>query len=168
MLSDRIGRCAPTMLQAIGPLALLAARKTALFCSGHAPGDVILRTYDAARRLRDEGVTVISGFHSPIEKECMRILLRGKQPLILCPARAIHAMRIPIECRVAFEAGRLLCLSAFLEQPERVTRESAIRRNEIVAALADEAFVAYIRPGGDAERITRMLTQWNVPISSAR
>jgi len=32
----------------------------------------------AARRMRDEGVTVISGFHSPIEKECLRILLRGK------------------------------------------------------------------------------------------
>jgi predicted Rossmann fold nucleotide-binding protein DprA/Smf involved in DNA uptake len=167
-LAERLGKDAPRALQAIGPVALLAPRRTALFCSARTPGDAILRAHDAARRMRDEGVTVISGFHSPIEKECIRILLRGKQPLILCPARAIHAMRIPTDCRVAFEAGRLLFLSVFFEQPVRVTRESAIRRNEIIAALADEAFVAYIRPGGDAERITQLLTQWSVPIISAQ
>ena len=31
---------------------------------------------------------------SPIEEECLRILQRGKQPLIVCPARAIDTMRI--------------------------------------------------------------------------
>jgi len=44
---------------------------------------------------RDDGVTVISGFHTPVEKECLRILLRGSQPVIICPARSIEGMRIP-------------------------------------------------------------------------
>ena len=73
----RLGANAPGTLTAIGPVALLTHRRTALFCSAHTPGDAILRAHDAARRLRDEGVTVISGFHSPIEKECLQILLRG-------------------------------------------------------------------------------------------
>lgn len=166
-LTQRLGKDAPRALHAIGPVAVLAARRTALFCSARTPGDAILRAHDVARRMRDEGVTVISGFHSPIEKECLRILLRGKQPIIVCPARAIETMRIPPACRAAFDAGRLLFLSPFTKQPNRVIKDSAIRRNEIVAALADEAYIAHVSAGGQAERIVEMLKLWHVPILSA-
>ncbi|TKB74320.1 MAG: hypothetical protein E8D45_08710, partial [Nitrospira sp.] len=109
-LTERLGKDAPPTLHVIGSLALLAARRTALFCSVKTPGSAILRTLDAARSLRDAGVTVISGFHSPIEKECLHILLRGNQPIIACPGRTIDQMRIPAECQPAFESGRLLFL----------------------------------------------------------
>ena len=161
-LSARLGASAPVALQTIGPAALLKARKTALFCSARTPGDAILRAHDAARQLRDKGVTVISGFHSPIEKECLRILLRGKQPIIICPARAIETMRMPTECRAAFAAGRLLFLSPFVREPKRVTKESALHRNEVVAALADEVFIAHVTPGGQTERMADMLERWGV------
>jgi predicted Rossmann fold nucleotide-binding protein DprA/Smf involved in DNA uptake len=163
-LVERLGAEAPPALQAIGSVTLLAARRTALFCSARTPGEAILRAHDAARRMRDEGVTVVSGFQSPIEKECLRILLRGKQPIIVCPARAIEGMRIPTDCRPAFEAGRLLFLSPFAKQPSRVTKESALRRNEVVAALADEAFIAHVTPGGQIEQISEMLTRWSVQV----
>jgi predicted Rossmann fold nucleotide-binding protein DprA/Smf involved in DNA uptake len=166
-LNERLGASAPAALQVFGPVALLSAYKTALFCSSRTPGDAILRAHDAARHMRNEGVTVISGFHSPIEKECLRILLRGKQPIIICQARAIDGMRIPTECRAAFEAGRLLFLSPFAKQPKRVTKESATRRNEVVAALADEVFIAHITPGGQTERMADVLKRWHVPIVSA-
>lgn len=53
-------------------------------------------------------------------------------------------MRIPTECRTAFDAGRVLFLSPFTKQPKRVTKDSALRRNEVVAALADEAYIAHM------------------------
>ena len=166
-LAMRVGESAPPTLYTVGPLALLAAPRTALFCSARAPGDAILRAHDAARRLRDEAVTVISGFHSPLEKECLRILLRGRQPIIICPARAIGGMRIGGELRPAFGAGRLLFLSPFTTPSRRVTRDSARRRNELVAALADEAFIAHITPGGETERLAEMLRGWGAPVISA-
>ncbi|TRZ90745.1 MAG: hypothetical protein D4R84_15670 [Rhodocyclaceae bacterium] len=165
MLPARLGADAPGALTAIGPVALLLHHRTALFCSAHTPGDAILRAHDAARRMRDEGVTVISGFHSPIEQECLRILLRGKQPIIVCPARAIETMRIPSECRAAFDAGRLLFLSPFATEPRRVTKESAARRNELVAALADAAYIPHVSPSGQTARIAEMLAAWNVPLA---
>jgi len=167
-LAKRLGNAAPATLMALGNVRLLGHRKVALFCSARTPGDAILRAHNAARRMRDESVTVISGFHSLIEKECLRILLRGKQPIILCPARALETMRIPTECRAAFEAGRILFVSPFARQPKRVTKESALRRNEIVAALADEAFIAYITPGGQTEQMAEMLEQWGVQGEIAR
>ena len=162
-LAERTGSAAPSALQAIGPTAFLAGRKTALFCSARTPGDAILRAHDTARRLRDEGATVISGFHSPIEKECLRLLLRGEQPIILCPARVIAGMRIPAECRIAFDAGRLFLLSSFIASPRRVTRDAALRRNEMVAALADQVFIAHIASGSLTARMADMLKRWGVP-----
>jgi predicted Rossmann fold nucleotide-binding protein DprA/Smf involved in DNA uptake len=163
-LTNRLGAAAPAALYAVGSVPLLAGRKTGLFCSARTPGDAILRAHDATRRMRDEGVTVISGFHSPIEKECLRILLRGKQPIIICPARAIDSIRIPGECRAAFEAGRVLFLSRFTKQPQRVTKDSALVRNEFVAALADEAYIAHITAGGKTDQIVGKLNEWKVPI----
>lgn len=164
-LTVRLGDDAPKALYSFGPLAILANRRTALFCSARTPGDAILRAHDAAGRMRDEGVTVISGFHSPIENDCLRILLRGKQPIIVCPARAIEAMRVPTDCRSAFDAGRVLFLSAFTKKPTRVTKDSALRRNEVVAALADAAYIAHVSPGGQTDRIAAMLVRWRIPFT---
>ena len=163
-LTERLGASAPPTLRSIGPVALLAARKTAIFCSARAPGNAILGAYDAARELRDQGTTAISGFHSPVENECLRILLRGAQPIIWCPARAIENLRIPKDLRPALEAKRLLILSPFTDSPRRTSRASAARRNEIVAALADEAVIAHITPGGQTDALAKRMKQWRIPI----
>ena len=107
-----------------------------------------MRARDAARQLRDERITVISGFHSPIEKDCLGILLRGKQPVIICLARAMDKIRLPSDWRAALDAGRLLILSPFEKRPRRPTIESARQRNELVAALADEVLILHATPGG--------------------
>jgi hypothetical protein len=72
-------------------------------------------------------------------------------------------MRIPAACRTAFDAGRLLFLSPFIESSKRVTRDAALRRNEMVAALADRVFIAHIASGSRTVRMVDMLKQWGVP-----
>ena len=163
LLAVRLGTSAPSQLSALGNLELLALPKTAPFCSARCPGDVILTAYDHAARWRDAGRCMIGGFHSPIEKECLRILLRGRQPIVICPARAMESMRIPIECRAAFDSGRILFLSQFVDLPVRVTKESAFPRNEMVAALADDVYVAHVSPGGQTEAVVKRLEQWEIP-----
>jgi predicted Rossmann fold nucleotide-binding protein DprA/Smf involved in DNA uptake len=142
---------------------ILGTRKTAIFCSTKCPGGAILAATETARQVRDSGVTVISGFHSPVEKECLRILLKGRQPIIICPARALESMRIPAAWRSALDAGRLLILSQFSQSPRRPTVETARQRNDLVAALADNALVIHATPGGETARIPALLKQWKVP-----
>jgi predicted Rossmann fold nucleotide-binding protein DprA/Smf involved in DNA uptake len=163
-LRERLGGAAPAQLSTLGNLDLLALSKTGLFCSARCPGHIILPAYDQAARWRDDGRCVISGFHSPVEQECLRILLRGTQPIIICPARALP-QRIPVEWQPPLANGRLLILSAFADAEKRVTTELATRRNAFVAALADEACFAHITPGGQTERLTHRLTAWRVPFS---
>ena len=68
-LRERLGAGAPPKLFALGNLDLLALPKTALFCSTRCPGEAVLRAHDQAARWCDEDRCVISGFHSPVEKE---------------------------------------------------------------------------------------------------
>jgi predicted Rossmann fold nucleotide-binding protein DprA/Smf involved in DNA uptake len=167
-LQERLGQQAPQTLTALGNVALLAQAKTALFCSVRCPGDAILGAYDTARKLRDEGATVVGGFHSPVEKECLRILLRGKQPVIICLARSLEKIRIPAEWRRALDSGRLLLLSPFEKLPRRPTIESAHQRNELVAALSDEVLIIHAQPGGSIERISELIDCWGVPKTNLR
>lgn len=155
-LNERLGADTPKSLQMIGSADILGARKTALFCSTRCPGDAILTAMDTARKLRDDGVTVISGFHSPVEKECLRILLRGNQPIIICPARALESMRIPAIWRPPLEAGRLLLLSPFSQSPRRPTMDSARQRNDLIVALADNILIIHATPGGEIERVAAL------------
>ena len=155
-LRERLGDAAPAQLTAFGNLDLLALPKTALFCSARCPGAAILRAYDQAAHWRDTGRCIISGFHSPVEQECLRILLRGTPPLILCPARSLPT-RIPAEWQTPLADGRLLILSGFTAAEKRVTTELAIRRNVLVA---------HITPGGQSERLTHRLNVWSVPFST--
>jgi predicted Rossmann fold nucleotide-binding protein DprA/Smf involved in DNA uptake len=132
------------------------------------PGDAILGAYDAAQKLRDDSVTVVSGFHSPVEKECLRILLRGTQPVIICLARAFGRIRIPTDWRGALDSGRLLILTSFEKWPPRPTVESARQRNELVAALADEVLIIHAAPGGQIEQISRLADRWRIPATKLK
>ena len=167
LLRERLGAAAPAELTTLGNLDLLALPKTGLFCSARCPGHVIMSTYDQATRWRDAGRCIISGFHSPVEHECLRILLRGSQPIIGCPARALPR-RIPAEWQTPLAEGRLLILSGFTAAEKRVTTELASRRNALVAARADEVCVAHITPGGLSDRLTNRLTEWRIPFSTLK
>jgi len=160
-LSKRLGDAAPAQLSALGNLDLLAQPKTALFCSARCPGSAILAAYDQAAHWRDTGRCVISGFHSPVEKECLRVLLRGRQPLIICPARSLEGMRLPADWKKPVSEGRLLLLSPFAARHRRATAELAARRNEFVAALADEVWFAHLTPGGQLERLSKTVASWS-------
>jgi predicted Rossmann fold nucleotide-binding protein DprA/Smf involved in DNA uptake len=162
-LHDRLETSAPSRLWAVGRPEILGEHKVGLFCSTRCPGDAILAAYDMARKLRDEGVTVVSGFHSPVEKESLGILLRGKQPIIMVLARSLVKIRLPSEWRLALESGRLLLLSPFEKSPRRPDTRSARRRNELVAALSDEVLIMHATPGGATARISELIDRWRIP-----
>jgi predicted Rossmann fold nucleotide-binding protein DprA/Smf involved in DNA uptake len=166
-LRDRLGAAALVELTAFGNLDLLGLPQTGFFCSARCPGNVILSAYDQAARWRDAGRCIISGFHSPVEQECLRILLRGSQPIIICPARSLPKL-IPAEWRSPLDEGRLLILSGFAAIEKRVTTELATRRNALVAALSDEVCFAHITPGGQSDRLTHRLSAWRVPFSTLK
>lgn len=155
-----LGAVATVALHARGNLDLLAGPTLALFCSAKAPGRVILQIHDLAQRWRVEGPTIISGFSSPVEHEALVVLLRGPQPVILCPARSLVGMRLKPEYRAPLEEGRLLLLSPFPESVRRADARTAVQRNRFVAALADQVLIAHAEPGSKTARLAEELVWW--------
>ncbi len=72
-------RCADTG----GHLGILDRRLIGFFCSVCCPGDVILKTYDLARMLRETDVTIVGGF--------LVASFRGMDSGALCVAAACRA-----------------------------------------------------------------------------
>jgi predicted Rossmann fold nucleotide-binding protein DprA/Smf involved in DNA uptake len=140
---------------AIGNLEILNEKLLGFFCSVKCPGGIILKTYDLALSFRDAGIPLISGFHSPIEKDVFDLLLSGSQPLVVCPARSIENMRIPNAWREAIDNSRLLVLSPFKKKHKRVTASLSEQRNRIVALLARDAFLPYAAPGSRSEHLCK-------------
>lgn len=154
----------PSKVTSKGNLRLLEEPLTALFCSNRCPGDLILKTYDLARAMRDAGIPVIGGFQTPMEQECLRLLLRGEQPVVIYPARGIEKMRIPRDWRPALDQGRLLILSPFPATARRPTVKLAAQRNDLVADLAARVFIAHAAPGSKTEAFARKLASSDKPL----
>ena len=164
--AGRLRLAAPEFVDVVGNLALLSHPLTAFFCSAKCPGATILKAYDSATRWRDAGRAVVSGFHSPVERDCLRILLKGTQPVVVCPARTLDGMRRHAEWQVALDAGRLLLLSPFPANAHRTSARLARLRNEFVAALADEVVFPHVAPGGHAESLRAVVVAAGKPVQT--
>lgn len=148
----------------LGDEAVLNSRKLAVICSQKCPGDVILKTYDFARLVRGSGIAIVSGFHSPIEKDCLPILLRGPGSVIIVQAHRLSTTRLPMAWQKAIDSQRLLLLSPFGEKNKRVTAELAAERNRFVAAISDEVLIPYAAPGSKTEALALQVIASGKPL----
>ena len=159
----------PEIIWARGNIALLTGQNNcgdlwALFCSSKCPAEIILKTHDLAQQFQKSGRPTIGGYHSPVEEECLRVLLRGSQPVIVCPARSIENMRLRTEWKQGLSERRLLILSIFDSKYRRSTADLARKRNAFVAALADKIFIAHASEVGKTLQFAHRVLEWGKPL----
>lgn len=147
-----------------GNIELMEREKLAFFCSSRCPGSVILKTYDFANNVSRSETVVMSGFHSPVEQELLKLLLDRHHPVIVCPARSIKRMRVPAEYKTAISEDRMLILSPFKENQNRMTAKNAEIRNLFVASIADKILIAHAEPGGNLELLKEMVIEWGTNV----
>ena len=157
---------APEIIWARGNTALFERQDTrwALFCSSQCPGEIILKTHELAQQFQKSGIPTIGGYHSPVEWECLRVLLRGSQPIIICPARGIENMRLKPEWKRGLSESRLLILSIFDSRYRRSTATLASQRNAFVAALADKVLIAHASEESQTLQFARVVSEWDKPL----
>ena len=170
-LKDSIETEAPETIWTCGNIDLLPGTDTAangnlwaLFCSKKCPGELILKTHDLAQTFKERGIPTIGGYHSPIEQECLRVLLRGIQPILLCPARSIENMRLKSAWKDALAKERLLIVSPFESRYNRQTVALANRRNTFVAALADKIYIAHAAEGSKTLKFAEKVIACGKPV----
>jgi predicted Rossmann fold nucleotide-binding protein DprA/Smf involved in DNA uptake len=141
-----------TGLHTLGNLGLLDLHKVAFLSSRNCPASLISQARHWAIRQCEKGVCVISGFHSPIEKEVLSYLLQGSQPIILALACGI-GNNFSAELQAPLAAGRLLALTRYAPTVTHPCEEKCYQRNRLMLELADEVVIGYASAGGKLEKL---------------
>jgi hypothetical protein len=84
-----------------------------LFCSQTCPGDIILKAQDWANSRDSTSSPVIGGFHTPIGRDVLRILLRGTASVTIVVARAIDGWRASPDIKHAVASGSAQLISPY-------------------------------------------------------
>lgn len=138
---------------------MLTSSPIAFFCSQSCPGDVILWAQDWANARASQSAPVIGGFHTPVERDTLRILLRGGAPVTIVLARAAKGWRPPAPLgtpiRDAIASGLAEIVSPFPETHHRTTAASAEARNRHILTLAPTILIAHAALGGKTEALAR-------------
>lgn len=139
-------------------------KSIAFFCSRSCPGDVILIVQDWANARGPEDVPVISGFHTPVERDVLRILLREGRPIIYTLARALEGARLPAAVRAAETQGHALILSPFTAATRQTTARTAEERNRHILTRAASVLIAHASPGGKTESLAAEAIAMGLPV----
>ena len=137
--------------QMIGNAAILDRPDKVAFLSSRriSPADV-LKCYEWAEKVRDTEQCVISGFQSPLEKDVLKFLLRGKVPVILVLARSLWKT-VPEELREPVGQGRLLIVSPVAAA--RASAATASARNRWILANCTSLVLGSLDPNGNLAKL---------------
>lgn len=147
---------------------MLDIRPIAFFCSKSCPGDIILKAQDWANARGPENAPVIGGFHTPVERDVLRILLRASAPSIIVLARAAQGWRAPKPLgppiKAAVAAGTAQIVSPFPASQTRTTATTAQARNRHVLTLCKTVLIAHAAHGSKTEALAQEAKTIGLPI----
>ena len=126
---------APTYL---GNKELLKKRKVGFLASRKISTLSILPTLDWAMQVyKQKDIAIVSGFHSKMERDVLKILLQGECGIIVVLARGMYR-NLPKQYEEAMLQNRLLIISYEKESVTRVSEATAHKRNNYVREIVDE------------------------------
>lgn len=123
------------IMEYLGNKELLKLSPIAFLASSTIPPDKVLKCFDWAIKMADEGRCVISGFSSYLEREVLHFLSKGKQPIVLVLARQMYK-QIPAELQQLLDENRLLIVS--VSNSPRQSKATAFERNKYICEMAEQ------------------------------
>lgn len=163
--AQRVDPGIATRIVGAGETALLAEPLLGLIASRECPGHVLLETLERVPEWVRTGRVVVSGFHSPLEQQVLRSVLRRRGRVVKVLARGMTDYRPTAEEREPLAEGRMLVITACPPKVRRTTRDTALARNRLVLALASEIVIPFVTDGSP---LAALLSEWNSnPVTDA-
>ena len=154
-----LGDRSPLSLSIAGSAELLGvvdsgqSRSVGVAASVDAPASIFETTAQLVHELADRGAVFVGGFHSPLERKCLDLLVAAERPAIVCLGRTLEALKVPVAWLALLRKGKLMLISACGPSQKRASRESVRVRNACVAALSDTFVVPQATEGGRTEAL---------------
>ena len=147
LCAQRIGPELAARVVGAGETALLDEPLLGLIASRECPGHVLLETLDRLPEWVKAGRVIVSGFHSPLEQQVLRSMLRRNGRVVKVLARGMTNYRPASEEREPLTTDRMLVITACPPEARRTTRETALARNQLVLALAVDVLIPHVADG---------------------
>lgn len=129
----------------LGEVALMKRQLVGLLAAGKIAPLSVLPTLDwAAEVAQQDDLAVVSGFHSPMEREVLNFLLRGRCGIVCVLARRLYK-QVPAVYAQAYAAGRVLFVSNCAPTAIMASRHACRQRNAYVASLVGELVLSGVR-----------------------
>lgn len=121
----------------LGNKELLNRRKIGFLASRKISTSAVLPTLDWAVEIsKRSDISVVSGFHSRLEKDVLKFLIQGKCGIIIVLARGMYR-KLPKVYEEAMNENRFLIIALEKDTATRVSEYTAHRRNEYVINISD-------------------------------
>ena len=122
----------------LGNKELLKMKKVGFLASRMISTLSILPTLDWAMRVcKQKDIAIVSGFHSKMERDVLKILLQEECGIIVVLPRGMYR-KLPKQYEEAMLQNRLLIISYEKESVIRVSEATAHKRNDYVREIVDE------------------------------
>ena len=148
-----------------GDNSLLSRYLVAFFASRTSPPEALDLTRHWALKIAQTDKVVISGFHSPIERAALDILLAEKCSIVVTLGRSLYH-RIPTRLQRAYSENRVLFIS--FRDYSRPSFANSQLRNWATANLATEAVFAPFNPDSQLSTLYYSLSNGTTPCSILR
>ncbi len=154
----------PPRLWYLGDPSLLNGKLLGVVSARKIDPDLALKASDLLPRLASLEVTYISGWHSPLEEEALRILLPLPVRIILCLSKSLNKFTPTVEVKALVEQGRALLLTHCSPKAKRISRDASIRRNRLVVALAKSLLVLSAPQGSASFKLAQLAGTLGRPV----
>jgi predicted Rossmann fold nucleotide-binding protein DprA/Smf involved in DNA uptake len=140
----------PSRLWGVGDAALLNCPLLGIVSARQVDSDLAAKTAPLLEQLASlKDLAFIGGWHSPMEKEVLQILLQQEAKIVLCIAKSLDRFIPSIAIETRITEGKGLILTHCGPNAKRITRNASLRRNELIAELT-KALLIVSAPEGSA------------------
>lgn len=140
----------------LGNESLLDRPLVALFASRDTTPEATILAKEWAYKMIESKRVIISGFHSPAEREVLKILLEADHPVIIALGRALYK-RMPASLQEPYNKGLILFVS--FRNNVRSSLSNSQLRNWATADLAQEVVFAPFPPSSQLSTLHYTLSK---------
>jgi predicted Rossmann fold nucleotide-binding protein DprA/Smf involved in DNA uptake len=119
-----------------GEISLLKTQLLGVVSARKIEPDLALKTAELLEQLTSIGLTFIGGWHSPLEEEALRVLLRTPAKIVFCVSKSLEKFVPSPDIDFLVTQGRGLLITHCSPKAARISRNASLRRNEVVLHLA--------------------------------
>lgn len=159
----------PRKLWCVGDPDILKGRLIGIISARKIDADLALKTSELLKQLLGlEGVSFISGWHSPLEEEALRILLAEGACVIFCVPKSLDRFVPSLEITSRIGQSRALLLSHCSPRAKRISRDASLRRNQLVAGLGKGLLVLSAPEGSVSLKLAQKAISLGRPVFTPR